>query len=359
MVDSDDTKYYPTKFLVNADSFGFLISEGREEHDYHKTKVYETKEEIIKKLISKSTKTFDFDRAKQFHCYLCKNIHWTKWKTFKDHISKRHSDIQGELRDFPLRINGRYETVVKLVYRNKSNNYACEVCQKDWNSLNDLEKHLKENHTGVKGALKIDVAYGKTIIKYVKIHVKDSGTSLIDLDTSDEVTNDQGKEDIIDDPEEQDEESTVQEPLSVPMDKEKSYKYTCEVCQKDWDSMNDLEKHLRENHPRVRGELKIIVSNGKTIIGFVKKIWGSIPICLDTSDEGPNNQGKENIIDDPEERDEKTIVQDPLSVPMNRKKIKKYACELCQKDWDSMNDLEKHLKENHPGIQSYEIKSPP
>ena len=169
--------------------------------------------------------------------------------------------------------------------------------------------------------------------------------------TNNEVTNDQGKEDIINDTEERDEESTVQGPFNVSMDREKSYKYTCEVCQKDWDSMNDLEKHLRENHPRVKGELKIKVSYGKTIIGFVKKIWGSIPIGLDISDEGPNNQGKESVIDDSEERDEKTIVQDPLSVPMNRKKIKKYACELCQKDWDSMNDLEKHLKENHSGIK--------
>ena len=421
MVDSDDTKYYPTQFLVNTDSFGFLISESKEEHNYHKTK-----EGIMNRLISESSKAIDFDRAKQFHCELCQNCHWKKlkpfqdhisqlhpdiqgefvdfhlvpdlpnnynpriikfvkediikklisessktmnfdrakifncelcqkdwkkWKPLQDHIYKLHSDIQGELKDFPLQINGRYETVLKFLYRKKSNKYACEVCQKDWDSLNDLEKHLKENHTGVKGGLKIDVAYGKTIIKYVKNHVKDSDNISIGLDTSNEVTNDQGKEDIINDPEERDEESTVQGPFNVPMDREKSYKYTCEVCQKDWDSMNDLEKHLRENHPRVKGELKIKVSYGKTIIGFVKKVWDSIPIGLDTTNEAQNDQAKEGIINDPEEQDEGSNVQEPLNVPMDRKKLEKYACELCQKDWDSMNDLEKHLKENHSGVK--------
>ena len=121
--------------------------------------------------------------------------------------------------------------------RKNSKKYACEMCQKDWDSMNDLEKHLKENHTGVKGELKIDVAYRKTIIKY--IHVKDWGTIPIGLDTSDEVTNDQGEVDIINNPEERDEESTVQEPLNVPMDRKKSIKYACELCQKDSDSMND------------------------------------------------------------------------------------------------------------------------
>ena len=42
--------------------------------------------------------------------------------------------------------------------------YACEECQEDWNSMNDLKKHLKENHPGVKGELKIKVAHGKTTI---------------------------------------------------------------------------------------------------------------------------------------------------------------------------------------------------
>ena len=79
------------------------------------------------------------------------------WKLFESHVSKLHSDIQGELKDFPLKINGRYETIVKFVYRKKSNKYVCELCQKDWESMNDLEKHLKENHAGVKGKLKIDL----------------------------------------------------------------------------------------------------------------------------------------------------------------------------------------------------------
>ena len=420
MVDSNDTKYYPTQFLFNTDSFGFLISESGEEHNYQKAKEgsmnklisepsknidfdrakqfhcelcqnchwnklkpfqdhisklhsdiqgefvdfplpingrYETivkfvKEDIIKKLISESSQTMDFDRAKQFNCVLCLKG-WKNWKSLQDHIYKFHSNIQGELRDFPLRINGRYETVLKFVNRKKSNKYACEVCQKDWNSMNELEKHLKENHAGVKGGLKIDVAYGKTIIKYVKIDVKDSGTIPIGLDTSVEVTNDQGKVDIINDPEEGLEESTVQEPLSIPMGRKKSKKYDCEVCQKDWDSMNDLKKHVKENHTGVKGELKVDVAYGKTIIKFVKnhvKDLGTIPIGKDTSDQVTNDQVKD-IIDDPEVRHEESTVQEPLNVPMDRKKSKKYACELCQKDWDSMNDLEKHLKENHPGVK--------
>ena len=352
MVDSNDTKYYPTQFLFNTDSFGFLISESGEEHNYQKAKEgsmnklisepsknidfdrakqfhcelcqnchwnklkpfqdhisklhsdiqgefvdfplpingrYETivkfvKEDIIKKLISESSQTMDFDRAKQFNCALCLKG-WKNWKSLQDHIYKFHSNIQGELRDFPLRINGRYETVLKFVNRKKSNKYACEVCQKDWNSMNELEKHLKENHAGVKGGLKIDVAYGKTIIKFVKNHVKDLGTIPIGKDTSDQVTNDQVK-DIIDDPEVRHEESTVQEPLNVPMDRKKSKKYACEVCQKDWDSMNDLEKHLEEN----------------------QKDCGTIPIDL-----------AEDIIDDPGERDEQNIVQDPLNAAMDVK----------------------------------------
>ena len=130
--------------------------------------------------------------------------------------------------------------IVKFMYRKKSNQYACEVCQKDWNSMNDLEKHLKENHTGV---------------QLVWMHPMRS--QMI-------------KEDIINDPEERDEESTVQEPLNVPMDRKNSNNYACEMCQKDWDSMNDLKKHLIENHPGVKGELKIKVSHGKTTIKFVK-----------------------------------------------------------------------------------------
>ena len=115
MVDSDDTKYYPTQFLVNTDSFGFPISESGEEHNYHKTK-----EGIMNELISESSKAIDFDRAKKFHCELCQKD-WKKWKFLRDHISKLHSDIQGELKDFPFRINGRYEIIVKFMYRKKIN----------------------------------------------------------------------------------------------------------------------------------------------------------------------------------------------------------------------------------------------
>jgi hypothetical protein len=146
-------------------------------------------------------KSIDFERAKEFHCELCqidgrKVFIWKKWKFLSDHISKIHSEIQGELKHFPLRINGRYETIVKFIYR--KNRYACEVCQKDWESMNDLEKHLKENHTGVKGELKIDVAYGKTIIRYgttsfVKNLDKDCGTISIGLDEPIVVKNDPGK----------------------------------------------------------------------------------------------------------------------------------------------------------------------
>ena len=192
MVDSNDTKYYPTQFLFNTDSFGFLISESGEEHNYQKAK-----EGSMNKLISEPSKNIDFDRAKQFHCELCQKD-WKTWKSLRDHISQLHSDIQGELKDFPLKINGRYEKIVKFVYRKKSNKYVCELCQKDWESMNDLEKHLKENHAGVKGKLKIDVAYGKTIIRYdtttfVKNLDKDCGTISIGLDEPIVVKNDPGK----------------------------------------------------------------------------------------------------------------------------------------------------------------------
>ena len=145
------------------------------------------------------------------------------WKLFESHISKLHSDIQGELKDFPLKIDGRYETIVKFVYRKKSNKYVCELCQKDWESMNDLEKHLKENHAGVKGKLKIDVAYGKTIIRYdtttfVKNLDKDCGTIPIGLDEPIVIKNDPGKKDIIDDPGKRDEKNIVQDPLNEPMD---------------------------------------------------------------------------------------------------------------------------------------------
>ena len=33
----------------------------------------------------------------------------------------------------------------------------------------------------------------------------------------------------------------------------------------------------------------------------------------------------------------------------------KYVCEECQKGWESKNDLENHLKENHPGTQKGEL----
>ena len=64
--------------------------------------------------------------------------------------------------------------------------------------MNDLEKHLKENHAGVKGKLKIHVAYGKTIIRYdtttfVKNLDKDCGTISIGLDEPIVVKNDPGK----------------------------------------------------------------------------------------------------------------------------------------------------------------------
>ena len=57
---------------------------------------------------------------------------------------------------------------------------------------------MKENHTEVKGELKIDVAYGKTIIRYdtttfVKNLDKDCGTIPIGLDEPIVVKNDPGK----------------------------------------------------------------------------------------------------------------------------------------------------------------------
>ena len=49
-------------------------------------------------------------------------------------------------------------------------------------------------------------------------------------------------------------------------------RYACEECQEDWNSMDDLKKHLAENHPGVQGELKIKVSHGRTTITFVKNL---------------------------------------------------------------------------------------
>ena len=60
MVDSDDSKYYPTQFQKITDVFGFRISESVGEHNYHKNQVYETKEDIMKKSSLESSKAMKF-----------------------------------------------------------------------------------------------------------------------------------------------------------------------------------------------------------------------------------------------------------------------------------------------------------
>ena len=61
MVDSDDSKYYPTQFLINTDVFGFQIFESLEEHNYQKNQVDETKEDdIMKKSSLESSKVMKF-----------------------------------------------------------------------------------------------------------------------------------------------------------------------------------------------------------------------------------------------------------------------------------------------------------
>ena len=95
------------------------------------------------------------DRAKEFHCELCQK-NWKKWEPLVNHISKSHSDIQGELKGFPLRTNGRYVSIVKFVDRKKLDKnddvkYVCDKCQQELDSKKDLEKHLEENHPGDQG----------------------------------------------------------------------------------------------------------------------------------------------------------------------------------------------------------------
>ena len=55
MVDSDDSKYYPTQFQIGSDGFEFTS-----EHNYHKIEVYETKEDIMKKSSLESSKVMKF-----------------------------------------------------------------------------------------------------------------------------------------------------------------------------------------------------------------------------------------------------------------------------------------------------------
>jgi hypothetical protein len=53
MVDSDDSKYYPTQFQIGSDGFEFTS-----EHNYHK--IEETKEDIMKKSSLDSSKVMKF-----------------------------------------------------------------------------------------------------------------------------------------------------------------------------------------------------------------------------------------------------------------------------------------------------------
>ena len=53
MADSDD-RYYPTQFQIGSD--GYFTSE----HNYQKIKVYETKEDIMKKSSLESSKVMKF-----------------------------------------------------------------------------------------------------------------------------------------------------------------------------------------------------------------------------------------------------------------------------------------------------------
>lgn len=102
-------------------------------------------------------------------------------------------------------------------------------------------------------------------------------------------------------------------------DIKKSHKYACEVCKKDWDSINDFEKHLQKNRHGVQGELKIELSDGRAIITFVKNLvedLDTIPIGLDVPVVVENDPGKEDFIDDPGETDEQNIVQDLFQLPI-------------------------------------------
>ena len=60
MDDSDDSKYYPTQFLINTDVFGFQIFESLGEHNYHKNQGGETKEDIMTKSSLESSKVMKF-----------------------------------------------------------------------------------------------------------------------------------------------------------------------------------------------------------------------------------------------------------------------------------------------------------
>ena len=84
------------------------------------------------------SKDIDLERAKEFHCELCQKD-WKKWKFLSDHISKFHSDIQGELKGFPLRIHDSYVPIVKFVARKKVDKnddakYVFKKCQQERDS---------------------------------------------------------------------------------------------------------------------------------------------------------------------------------------------------------------------------------
>jgi hypothetical protein len=105
---------------------------------------------------------------------------------------------------------------LQLIQRKISNKYACEVCQKDWDSINDFEKHLQKNRHGVQGELKIEFSDGRAIITFVKNLVEDLDTIPIGFDVP-AVENDPGKEDFIDDPGERDEQNIVQDLFQLPI----------------------------------------------------------------------------------------------------------------------------------------------
>ena len=202
---------------------------------------------------------------------------------------------------------------LQLIQRKISNKYACEVCQKDWDSMNDFEKHLQKNRHGVQGELKIELSDGRVIITFVKNLVEDSDTIPIGLDVPVAIGNDPGKEDFIDDQISSEEfdlpEDINPEKSSFDVDQTFPKKVGCARCQNTFENFNNLTKHFSTAHgfnPSLQPE---IFKRGMTKADLVEDL-DTIPIGLDVPVTVGNDPGKEDFID------EQNIVQDLFQQPI-------------------------------------------
>ena len=115
-------------------------------------------------------------------------------------------------------------------------------------------------------------------------------------------------------------------------------RYACEECQEDWNSMDDLKKHLAENHPGVQGELKIKVSHGITTIKFVKNLAETN--LAEAPLHSSSVHGGSGLNSQYEYKRHMYNVHE---------KNKPFQCISCPTRFAFKNDLERHFAEAHEG----------